>query len=87
MFKKFIILIACTLLSTCTLDSTDKTSRSSYTDREVEIFIEQFPQLNISINDDPVPKNILQRLEIDSAALKVLESYIGDCPTLTVYYL
>jgi hypothetical protein len=85
--KKIVILIVCAILSSCTLGSTENPSRSYYSDREVETFIDQFPQLAISINDDPVPKDILQRLEIDIAALKVLESYIGDCPTLTVYYL
>ena len=39
----------------------------------------------LDVGDDVY--DILQRLEIDIAALMVLESYIGDCPTLTVYYL
>ena len=69
------------------LGSTEKPSRSSYSDREVETFIKQFPQLAISINGDPEPKDILQRLQIDISVLKVIDSYIGNCPTLTVYYL
>ena len=81
------LLLGSAVLSGCTLGTTEKPSRGLYTDREVETFIERFPRLGSPFDRDPAPEDILQRLEIDIAALKVIDSYIGDCPTLTVYYL
>ena len=83
----YILLIGTAVLSACTLGATEKPSRGLYTDREVETFIERYPRLAGSYDGDPVPEDVLQRLEIDVAALHVIDSYIGNCPTLTVYEL
>jgi hypothetical protein len=82
-----LLLLGSLILIACTLGAREKSNRSFYTDREVETFIERFPQLGNPINGNPEPEDILQRLEIEINALQVIDIYIGDCPTLTVYEL
>jgi hypothetical protein len=83
----YLLLLGSVILTACTLGAGEKTSRGLYTNREVEIFIERFPQLGNPVESDPEPEDILQRLEIDVNGLQVIEIYVGDCPTLTIYKL
>jgi hypothetical protein len=89
MFRNLFLLvtISVALLSACILDSTEKSARSQYSDQEVMAFIDQYPGLSDSFDGDSVPEDVLERLEIDVAALQVIDTYIGDCPTQTVYRL
>jgi hypothetical protein len=57
------------------------------TDQEVEAILTSFPYLGEQIPEKPTPKDILQQLKVDTAALKVLEQYEGDCLSFTTYQL
>lgn len=83
----YVLLIGIALLSACTLGATEQPSRGLYTDQEVETFIEKFPGLANALNGDPVPRNVLERLAIDIAALQIIDITIGGCITLTEYEL
>jgi len=83
----YLLFLGIVILTACTLRASEKSSHSLYTDRDVEAFIQRFPQLDNPIVSDPEPEDILQRLEIDINKLQVIDIYIGDCPTLTVYEL
>ena len=86
-YTVYLLLLGCVSLTACMLGAREKSNRSFYTDREVETFIERFSQLGDPLDGDPEPEDILQRLEIDINALQVIDIYIGDCPTLTIYKL
>ena len=55
-----------------------QSSRSLYTDGEVDKFIQQFPSL-ADPYDNRSPDNVLQILKIDTAVLEETDRYVGDC--------
>jgi hypothetical protein len=58
-----------------------------YTDREVEAFKERIQRLVDSLDGDPVPKDILERVGLNVGAFRVIDVYVGGCPTRYTYEL
>ena len=68
-------------------NTVEQDSWTIYQDQDVEKFLEQFPILAAPAPERTVPRDILEKLEIDTNRLRVIEQIFGGCITLTVYEL
>ena len=73
--------------ATSPLMTQDSAQHLLYTDDQVASFLERYPALASPPFQENPPEDVLERLQIDLTQLTVLDIYIGDCPTLTVYDL
>jgi hypothetical protein len=71
----------------CSVENEEVRGPVLYADREVDAFIELYPALALEYAEERPPEDVLDRLEIDTAGLKVIDRYVGDCLDFVVYEL
>lgn len=58
-----------------------------YTDEQAEAFNQRLHRLVEALDGEPVPNDILQHVGIKVDALRVIDLYVGGCPTAYTYEL
>ncbi len=68
-------------------ESPERVKIKKYTDEEVQALIQRFPFVSTPSYGTESPDDLLERLGIDPATLRVLEHNVGDCYDALVYDL